>query len=356
MRDLIKSEFVQYGLTASEIEVPNAQNVIRKILVFKTTDSTGEIVLLGHTDTVFPQSSPFQSFKIDNDKITGPGIIDMKGGIAIIGEILGKLTESQRKRVQVIFNDDEEVGSTASKAKLLELTQNAKAILVFEPGLPDASVVVSQSGVAWYNLEVHGKAAHAGLEPEKGFSACTELSYKIVDAASLSDLMNGINVNPGVIEGGTKPNVVCEKASVRLDLRFKKSAQLTDLENSLNKIATTVYSKHTPPNFSPSSTLTQFAKLPPLEEEKTAKLFSIFTNVSQALSLSVNGQHVGYGSDGNNLSPNKADILVGLGPYGGGMHTQEEFLSIKSYKERLNVNTAFIQELLKGGARKVKNL
>jgi glutamate carboxypeptidase len=354
VRKLIKAEFAKHKLNVEEIAVTNAQNQERKILRLQKSGSSGEIVLLGHIDTVFSTTSTFQKLRIDGDKISGPGIIDMKGGIALINEILSNLSESELNRVQIILNDDEEVGSGASKAKLLELTKNAKSILVFEPGLPDASVVTSQSGVAWYNLVVNGKAAHAGLEPEKGFSACTELSYKIVQAAKLSDLVNGINVNPGVIEGGTKPNIVCEKASVRLDLRFKKLKQLTDLENALTKITKTIYIK-TPIDFTPSASLTQVAKLSPLTEEKSAKIFSVFSSVAKALSLSAKSSHVGYGSDGNNLSTGEADILVGVGPYGGGMHTENEFMSAKSFAEREKLVTAFIKELLKGGIeRKLK--
>lgn len=347
VRELIKSEFAQYGFVATEIELPAAQNTVRKMLVLNTPDSSGEVVLLGHTDTVFAPDSPFQQFKIEHEKIYGPGIIDMKGGIALIGDILNQLNESERKHIQVIFNDDEETGSVASNAKLIELTRAAKVVLVFEPGLPDGSVVTSESGLSWYVLDVKGKPSHAGLEPEKGFSACTELSYKVIKAAALSDLANGINVNPGVIKGGTKPNVVCEQASVQLDIRYTKPAQLNQLEHALHKIADTVYSQHIPANFFPSTTVTHDPHRPPLAPEKTARLFSIFSDVAKNFSLQPNGQHVGYGSDGNNVSVNNAEILVGLGPYGGGMHTQDEFLSTKSYAERLKVDTAFIKELLK---------
>ena len=347
VRKLIKNEFAQYGLTANEIDVPSAQNTIRKILVFNTPDSSNEIVLLGHTDTVFPQVSPSQPFNIEGGKIVGPGVIDMKGGIALIGDILGQLNENERKRIQIIFNDDEETGSNASRAKLQELTSAAKAILVFEPGLPDGSVVVSHGGIASYMLDVKGKAAHAGLEPEKGFSACTELSYKIVEAANLSDPINGTNVNPGIMEGGTKRNIVCEHARAQLDVRFKKTVQFTELERSLKKITESIYSRHIPADFSPSATLTQVNKRLPFVEEKSAKLFTIFSNVAKNLSLPAKGQYVGYVTDASSVSSNNADILVGLGPYGGGMHTPEEFLSIKSYGERLRLDTAFIKELLK---------
>jgi len=347
VRELIKNEFAQYGLPASEIEVPGAQNTIRKILVFKTHDSSNEIVLLGHTDTVFSPSSPPQPFTMKNGKIYGPGVIDMKGGIALIGDILSQLNDSERKRIQVIFNDDEETGSIASREKLRELTNSAKAVLVFEPGLPDGSVVVSHGGIASYILDVKGKAAHAGLEPEKGFSACIELSYKMIEAANLSDLVSRININPGVIEGGMKSNIVCEHASAKLDVRFQTPEQFVDVEKSLNKIAENVYSKRIPADFLPSATLTRVNKRPPFLEEKSARLFSIFSNVAQNLSLTARGRYVGYVTDASSISSNNADILVGLGPYGGGMHTTEEFLSIKRYGERLRLDTAFIKELLK---------
>lgn len=347
VRELIKNEFAQYGLIAKEIDVPGAHNTIRKILVLHTPDSSNEIVLLGHTDTVFPQNSPSQPFTIKDGKIVGPGVIDMKGGIALIGDILGRLNESERKRIQVIFNDDEETGSIASKATLLELTKSAKVVLVFEPGLPDGAVVVSHGGIALYLLDVKGKAAHAGLEPEKGFSACTELSYKIVEAANLSNPLNNINVNPGIMEGGIKLNIVCEHASAQFDIRFRTPEQFSELERSLNKITEKVYSPHIPADFSPTAKLTQLYKRLPFTEEKSAKLFSLFSKVAQDLSLPAKGQYVGYVTDASTVSGNNLEILAGLGPYGGGMHTAGEFLSIKHYDERLRLDTAFIKELLK---------
>src|SRR5262249_43550164 len=131
---------------------------------------------------------------------------------------------------------DEETGSTVSRAKLIELTQGLDGVLVFEPGLPDGSVVTSEAGVRWLKLSVAGKASHAGLEPDRGVNACLELADKVLKFSQLSDPAHGLYVNPDVIQGGSTPNVICDQAAAKIDIRFRENNQYQLLRAQLDQL------------------------------------------------------------------------------------------------------------------------
>lgn len=347
LRQVIANEFKKLNFEVIRITMTSANQTPRTILQIRRPHSNNTITLLGHIDTVFTLSSTFTLLTIDNKIIRGPGVIDMKSGILLMREIAQNLNEEELNHVQIILNDDEEIGSTYSKNKLRQLIPPQTSILIFEPGLSDGSVVTSQSGVAWFELTTYGKAAHAGLEPQNGFSACTEMGYKISKIVELSNLTNGVNLNPGVLSGGTRPNIVCDQSSLKIDARFKTMNQYQSLTEQLQKITDTIYSSFIPPQFHPSSSLKPLAFLPPLAEDKTSFLFNLLSQLAPKLGNSIRGFHVGYGSDGNNLHDLPVNILVGLGPYGGGMHTKEEFMNLDSFNERLKLNINLIKEIIR---------
>lgn len=347
LRQVITNEFKKLNFEVIPITMTAANQTSRTILQIRRPHSNNTITLLGHIDTVFPLSSRFAPLSMDNKIIRGPGVIDMKSGILLMREIVQNLNEEELNHVQIILNDDEEIGSIYSKNKLRQLIPPQTSVLIFEPGLSNGSVVTSQSGVAWFELTSYGKAAHAGLEPQNGFSACTEMGYKISKIVELSNLTSGINLNPGILTGGTTPNIVCDQSSLKIDMRFKTMNQYQTLTEELQKITDTIYSHFIPPQFTPSSSLKPLAFLPPLAEDKTSFLFHLLSQLAPKLGNSIRGSHVGYGSDGNNLSDLPINILVGLGPYGGGMHTKEEFMNLDSFNERLKLNINLIKELIR---------
>lgn len=347
LRQILIEEFKRLNFEVTTIDVsPSPQN-IRRLLQIRRPHSNNSITLLGHIDTVFPLSSNFKTLSIDNKTARGPGVIDMKSGILLMREITQALNEEELIHVQIILNDDEEIGSLFSKNMLRKLIPPHASVLIFEPGLEDGSVVTSQGGVAWFELTTNGKAAHAGLEPQNGFSACTEMSYKVIKIAELTDLTKGIHLNPGLMTGGSKPNIVCDQSNLKIDMRFKTIDQYQSLTKELQKIADTVFSRFLPPQFVPSSNIKPLALLPPLHEEKTSFLFQLLSNLETTLNTKIHGTHVGYGSDGNNLSDLPINILVGLGPYGGGMHTKDEFMNLDSFNARFKLNINLIKELIR---------
>lgn len=342
LRGVLIPQFEALGLVVSHHPLSDG----RETLSFETSGARPTIVLIGHLDTVFPTSSPFQHLSRQEDRLTGPGVIDMKGGVVLMLETLAQLKQSGHlDNVRVVLNDDEEIGSVRSKPVLQQLSQGLAYGLVFEPGLEDGAYVSSQSGIRWVKLTSTGKASHAGLEPENGIDACLDLAIKVQKIAALARPEQGLLINPGVIEGGTKPNVVCDKASVTIDVRFQ---QMEDWENTaaaLDKISghSDIYNQTLKQGT--HSEWVKLAEMPVLPATGSRVVVALGQEIAKSLGQTFKARAVGYGSDGNNIASGDIQILVGLGPYGGGMHSEKEFMQLSSYRERLLFATALIRKL-----------
>ncbi|SDW77278.1 glutamate carboxypeptidase [Marininema mesophilum] len=345
-REIMIQEFDKLGFKSTVKEGTQG----RKVVSFQKAGAKPELALIGHVDTVFPKDSSFDKLKVEGNRLSGPGVIDMKGGLVMMLNIVDELNRTDPElagKIRVIINDDEETGSVGTNAILKDLTKDLKYGLVLEPGLPDGSLVTSHMGVRWLQVDVHGKASHAGLEPQSGIDACTEASYKTTKLSRITDYKKGPFVNPGVIQGGTKPNVVCENATIKMDIRFFGKKDLDRATKRIKKITdhSTVYNKKLKQGT--KSELKQLAELPPMTESSTADLFKFAQEAGKELGQSVTGKQVGYGSDANHLAPTGLKLLVGLGPYGGGMHTNNEFMDAANYEKRLKLNLSLIGKVLK---------
>jgi glutamate carboxypeptidase len=343
VRQLLIPQFEALGLVLTKHRL--AQDG-REVLSFEMPGAQPKVLLVGHLDTVFPATGAFQSLQEQGDRLIGPGVIDMKGGVVLLLNVLEQLKkQGGLEQVRVVLNDDEEIGSPHSKAMLRNLAKGLPFGLVFEPGLADGAVVSSQSGIRWIKLSTTGKAAHAGLEPEKGIDACLDLAIKAKKVTELAQAGKGLTINPGLIEGGTKPNIVCEKASVTFDIRFRAQSDWQQLASAIEKIGA-VSDVYNPLLKQGTHTeVTQLAEMPLLPAANTAELLGRIQASARALGQTVPARAVGYGSDGNNLAETGMQLLVGVGPYGGGMHTDQEFMLLSSYQERLALLTKLITQI-----------
>ncbi len=340
-RSILRREFDQLGFNV-RIESENG----RKLLIAESS-LRPLVTFLGHIDTVFPANEPTQPLSEDDQYFYGDGVIDMKGGIVLMMQVLSELPQELRSKIKIVINDEEETGSTKLRNILSSELRNSGPILVFEPGLKNGDLVSSQNGVAWFEIDVQGKSAHAGLEPQNGYNACVELSNKAVHMSELTDLQSGISVNVGTLTGGTKPNVVCENAKTRVDLRFVEKHQFEKLTTSIGIIAETFYHPNTAPGFEPASSVKRLAYLPALSSTSSNRLIALALTVSKRLGIEIHHQHVGYGSDGGIGSETGAEVIVGLGPFGEGMHTRKEALLKKSFLQRVLLTKALVQVLTK---------
>lgn len=336
-------------LTNRGLELQDLDNNGRHVLVAKRTGQNPKILFMGHMDTVFNVDDPFNSFVEERDVFRGPGVIDMKGGLVLMLNLWDQLPESAQNQILFIINDDEEIGSASSKSLYLPLVSGIKYALIFEPGLDDAAYVSSQSGVKWINLNIKGQAAHAGTDHQKGINACSEAAFKASRIHNLTDYSKNLTVNVGVMSGGSKPNVVCEASQIRLDIRYKEAADLEDMLREIQVINDTAYVHSAESGEATSSQVEEVVQMPSFPPASSEKIIEKAAESALEHQHDFQHRHVGYGSDGNHLSQLPIQILVGVGPYGGGMHTQEEFMNINSYNDRLNSNRDLVLKLLEEG-------
>jgi glutamate carboxypeptidase len=343
VRDAFIPEFEALGLKASVFPLADG----RKVVSLQFPGAKPDLLLVGHIDTVFPETSSFQKFSSTGAIAAGPGVIDMKGGNVLLLNALSDMRdEDLLKRVRVVLNDDEEIGSVYSQNKLLELAQGVRSGLVFEPGLSDGALVTAQAGIRWLELIVHGKAAHAGLEPENGINAAAELAHKLTQIHALTDYSCHLTVNIGSVGGGTATNIVCQEASANLDIRYVDQADLDRVLAKIQAIAQSSSIKSRATGDKPTAEIKEISRRPDMPVGATAALFKMAQSAGAAVHQEIKGRAVGYASDANGLAKTGMNLLVGLGPYGGGMHTDKEYMVQRSYPERLQLVTMLMRNIL----------
>ena len=293
-----------------------------------------EVVILAHLDTVWPKGSYQPLWEISGDVLRGPGTFDMKAGFIQALYALKGIEGS----VALIATTDEETGSHASKKLIYELSVGSKAVLVLEASL-DGKVKTGRKGTAMYQIKVHGLASHAGLEPEKGVNATTEIAHAILALAQLENLEHGTTVVPTLLKSGNTTNTVPDLAVLDIDARSFSQAELERVDAAIKKF--------TAVNPKARIEITGGLNRPPLQPASTQSLYERAEKVAASLGMKPLGSaEVGGASDGNFAAAAGAQVLDGLGAVGGGAHAPNEWVSISSMQERSDFLHAFIKDLL----------
>jgi glutamate carboxypeptidase len=288
-------------------------------------------LLLGHFDTVWPLGTVAnRPFTVDGNIIRGPGVFDMKGGLTQIIFALRAIEalDLPLPLEPVIFlNSDEEIGSRTSTKYVRALAQGVQRTFVLEPSMGEQGAIKTErKGVGRFTITVHGKAAHAGLDPEGGASAILELSHVIQTLFALNDSDKGITVNVGTVDGGLQPNVIAPHSQAVVDVRVPTVADGKQIEKA-------IYSMQP---MTPGVRLTIEGGIGRLSMEQTPRnklLWQRAESLGKDLGLSLQQGRAGGGSDGNTTSQYTA-TLDGLGPVGHGAHAEHEFLYIDKTLER----------------------
>ena len=298
---------------------------------------TPRVVLIGHFDTVWPKGTlQRKPFAVNEGRATGPGVFDMKAGIVQGFHALNTLDSLDG--VAVLLNSDEEIGSDSSRALIEETARGLEAALVLEPSAGSA-LKVARKGVSMYHLTVHGRAAHAGLEPERGVNALLELAHRVVALGALARPELGTTVTPTVAQAGTTGNVVPAMAALQVDVRALQPDEQRRVDDEIRAMATTVSGAEVVVEGGPNR--------PPLPEQASHQLFDRAQAIAERLGIGpLQGITVGGGSDGNFTAATGTPTLDGLGAVGDGAHAEHEHVVVASMAERAALVAALVEDLL----------
>jgi glutamate carboxypeptidase len=300
------------------------------------------ILLLGHLDTVYPLGTLAEMpCRAANGRLYGPGTLDMKSGIALMLHAIAALrawhNDAMPRPVTVLLVSDEEVGSSSSRRITESVAKNCAEVLVLEPsyGLQGA-VKTARKGVGEYTVKITGKAAHAGLNPEKGQSAIVELAKQILQISNLVDLKRGLKLNVGVVHGGTRTNVIPAEAKAVVDVRVARMKDAPFIDRKLRSLK--------PFNRNCKLEITGALNRPPLERsESVVALYKKASGIAKQLGFKLEEAAVGGGSDGNFTAALGIPTLDGLGGVGEGAHAKHESIVIAPLPKRAALLAALIE-------------
>jgi len=300
------------------------------------------VLLLGHLDTVYPLGTlASMPCRVDNDRLHGPGVLDMKSGIALMLHAIEALQAWHTglpRPVTVLLVSDEEVGSYSSRQITMALARQSAAVLVLEPAGPRGAVKTARKGVGEYILNVKGVAAHAGLDPGKGHSAIVELARQITAVSEMNDLRRGISVNPGVIRGGTRTNVIAAEATVEIDARIKNAKQAKTLARKFQALKP--FDKH--------CKLSIEGGINRMPMERNAGVVALYKRarlLAKQINWNLEEAAVGGGSDGNFTAGIGIPTLDGMGGVGDGAHALHEHIVISELPRRALLLAGMIESI-----------
>jgi glutamate carboxypeptidase len=338
---IVAAEWRKQGVRVERLAQKHRGDHLRITWQQRKSRAAGQLLVLGHYDTVYATGTLAKMpFRLSAGKACGPGTFDMKAGIVQALFALQALQQTQgplRKRIVFLWTSDEEIGSDSSR-KLIELeARRSDAVFVLEPSFGSRGLLkTARKGVGETEIIVHGRASHAGLAPQEGVNAVHELAHQIARLESWNDLRRGISVNADIVEGGTRVNVIAERARAVVDLRALRLADMRRLEQRLRALRP----------------LARGARLEihggfnraPMERKVSAALFSRAKSLAAQMGLPVGECVAGGGSDGNLTAALGVPTLDGLGAVGDGAHSAHEYALVKAMPERAALLAALLRD------------
>lgn len=306
-----------------------------------------QLLLTGHMDTVYPADHPFQETRWVEPgvRLGGPGVADMKGGIAVILAALKAIEldpAAQRLGYEVVINADEEIGSGGSARLIAQAAAGKRAALTYEPALPNGMLAGARPGTGNFSLVVTGRVAHAGRNPEDGRNAIVAAADLAVRLAALR--RPGLSVNPARIDGGGPNNIVPDKAVLRVNLRPRDLADQSEAEAAIGLIVAEVAKTHDVA----IDVRGGFGRPPKPVDARAAKLFDLVRQCGAQLGLEIGWQATGGVCDGNNIAACGVPVVDTMGVRGGAIHSPEEFLIVESLAERAQLSALVLLRLAEG--------
>jgi glutamate carboxypeptidase len=300
------------------------------------------LLLIGHMDTVFDSGTAAERpFRLDGDRAYGPGVTDMKAGLLAGLHAIAALHEAgAQPAITFVANPDEEIGSPFSTPHIRTLVPEHDAALVLECARANGDIVSARKGIADYHITISGRAAHAGVEPEKGRSAILEAAHQVLALHALNGRWPSVTVNAGVIMGGTRPNVVAERCLLKVDVR---AATVDEFEAAIAELERIV---SIPTVVGTSARTTHTAGHRPMEKSAAAaRLVDLAVSIAGEMGFELHDAATGGASDANTTSAAGLPTLDGLGPVGGDDHSADEWLDVTSIVPRTTLLAALIARI-----------
>lgn len=299
------------------------------------------VVVLGHLDTVHPVGTFDPVFRVEDGRVYGPGVFDMKGGWACMLEALAMLRAAEarpRRPVILVATCDEETGSETSRDLIEATARGARAVLVPEPSLSGGAAKTRRKGVGMYRLDIRGRAAHAGVDPENGVSALVELAHQSLALLDLADPAAGTTISIGQAGGGTASNVIPAEAWAVIDVRSPTRAEAERVDRGIRSLH--------PVLDGAELEVTGGINRPPVERtEASAALYEHARNLASELGWELGEGGTGGGSDGSFTAGLGIPTLDGLGPAGLGAHTAHEHVLLEDLPRRVGLYGRLLETL-----------
>lgn len=337
---IVAREWRRRGAKVQILREKQRGNHIRAEVWLDSGKPAGQILVLGHLDTVYPLGTIARTpFRVAKGRAWGPGTFDMKGGIVqalAAVDALRAVGARPRKGLVFLWTTDEEIGSETGRPQIEKEARKSDAVLVLEPSFgSDGRLKTQRKGVGGCEILVQGRSAHAGIDPEKGVNAVHELALQIARLMKMNDPKRGVTVQATVVSGGTVSNVVPEKARAELDIRFSRKADAKPLERALRSLRPIL----------PGGRVEIRGGLnrPPLERTAAVeKLFHLAQKLMKEGGLALGEASTGGGSDGNFTAALGVPTLDGLGAVGDGAHSPREHVIVRALPERAALIAALL--------------
>ena len=336
---IVATEWSKRSVRVERVSQKDRGDHLRITCTPETARSSGQLLVLGHYDTVYASGALAKMpYRVSGGKAYGPGTFDMKAGIVQALFAVDALQQGKvalPKRIVFLWTSDEEIGSDSSRKLIESEARRSDAVFVLEPSFgPRGLLKTSRKGVGEAEIIVHGRASHAGLAPEEGVNAVHELARQIIRVQEWNDARRGISINADIIEGGTRTNVIAERARAVLDLRALRISDMRRLEQRLHSLRPGV----------PGARLEirgGFNRAP-MERKVSAALFARADSLAAQMGLRLGECAAGGGSDGNLTAALGVPTLDGLGAVGDGAHSAHEHILVKTMPQRAALLAALL--------------
>lgn len=342
LTELIAARCIALGAEVEVVQTTGGPSVYARFFADEDAANTKSLLIVGHCDTVWPLGTIARNpFKIEQNRLYGPGVFDMKAGLELALSALTAIIELQRpisRPIELFFSCDEERGSLSTRSFIEDLAVHSVAALVLEPPLPGGRVKTARKGIGQFRLKVRGRPAHAGVAPETGISAIEEMAHQILKLHGLNNHQQGISVNVGFVHGGTLSNVVAAESEAEIDVRFWKASDGEAISAILKDLKPVLHGSQIE--------IIGGINRPPLERSAAiAQLFAKANVVAKDLGIDLQEGSTGGGSDGNFIAACGIPVLDGLGPDGDGAHAEHEHVILDALAPRAALITRLMETI-----------